>query len=139
MGPQLRGHRTGDNPARWAGNLKELLPPPSKIAKEKHHPALSLDDAPRWFAALQDREGFGARALEFAALTATRSQEVRGATWEEINFEKRLWIIPGERMKMGKEHRIPLPARAVALLERCHGSKITPWCFRQHGAANCQT
>jgi integrase len=125
----VAGHRTGDNPARWAGNLKELLPPPSKITKEKHHPALSLDDAPRWFAALQDREGLGARALEFAALTATRSQEVRGATWEEINFEKRLWIIPGKRMKMGKEHRIPLPARAVALLESLPRLKDNPLVF----------
>ena len=73
----VAGHRTGDNPARWAGNLKELLPAPSKVAKEGNHPALSIDDAPRWFAALRTREGFGARALEFLALTATRSQEVR--------------------------------------------------------------
>jgi integrase len=113
----VAGHRTGDNPARWAGNLKELLPPPSKIAKEKHHPALALNDATRWFAALQDRDGIGARALEFAALTATRSQEVRGATWDEIDLEKALWIIPGERMKMGKEHRIPLPDHAIVLLK----------------------
>jgi len=113
----VAGHRTGDNPARWAGNLKELLPPPSKIATEENHPALALDDAPRWFAALQTREGFGARALEFLALTATRSQEVRGALWDEIDMDKALWIVPGARMKMGKEHRIPLSARAVALLK----------------------
>jgi len=113
----VSGHRKGDNPARWAGNLKELLPAPSKIAKDGNHPALALDDAPRWFSALQAREGFGARALEFAALTATRSQEVRGATWDEIDLDKALWVIPGARMKMGKEHRIPLPARAVAMLE----------------------
>lgn len=113
----VAGHRTGDNPARWAGNLKELLPAPSKVAKESNHPALALEDAPRWYAALQAREGFGARALEFAALTATRSQEVRGATWDEIDLEKALWIIPGARMKMGKEHRIPLPPCAVKLLE----------------------
>ncbi len=113
----VAGHRTGDNPARWAGNLKELLPAPSKVAKESNHPALALEDAPRWYAALQAREGFGARALEFAALTATRSQEVRGATWDEIDLEKALWIIPGARMKMGKEHRTPLPPCAVKLLE----------------------
>lgn len=113
----VAGHRTGDNPARWAGNLKELLPAPSKVAKESNHPALALEDAPRWYAALQDREGLGARALEFAALTATRSQEVRGATWDEIDLEKALWIIPGARMKMGKEHRIPLSVRAVKMLE----------------------
>jgi integrase len=112
----VNGHRSGDNPARWAGNLKELLPAPSKVATEGNHPALSLDDAPRWFAALQGRDGFGARALEFLALTATRSQEIRGARWDEIDLEKALWVIPGARMKMGKEHRVPLSARAVVLL-----------------------
>jgi integrase len=113
----VAGHRTGDNPARWAGNLKELLPPPSKVANEGNHPALTLDDAPRWFAALQGREGFGARALELAALTATRSQEVRGALWDEIDLEGGLWIIPAARMKMDREHRVPLSARAVELLK----------------------
>ncbi len=113
----VAGHRTGDNPARWAGNLKELLPPPSKVANEGNHPALALEDAPRWFAALQAREGFGARALEFATLTATRSQEVRGATWDEIDFDKALWTIPGVRMKMDREHRVPLSARAVKMLK----------------------
>ncbi len=113
----VAGHRTGDNPARWAGNLKELLPPPSKVAKDENHPALTLEDAPRWYAALQGREGFGARALEFAALTATRSQEVRGALWDELDLERALWIIPAARMKMEKEHRVPLSARAVELLK----------------------
>jgi integrase len=113
----VAGHRSGDNPARWAGNLKELLPPPSKVATEGNHPALALDDAPRWYAALKTREGFGARALEFAALTATRSQEVRGARWDEVDMGKALWIIPGARMKMGKEHRVPLSARAVDMLK----------------------
>ena len=113
----VAGHRTGDNPARWAGNLKELLPPPSKVANEGNHPALMLEDAPRWFADLQGREGFGARALEFAALTASRSQEVRGALWDEIDLDKALWVIPGARMKMDKEHRVPLSARAVEMLK----------------------
>ena len=112
----VAGHRTGDNPARWAGNLDELLPSPSMIATQGNQPALSLDDAPRWFAALQTREGFGARALEFAALTAARSQEVRGALWDEINLDNGLWIIPGSRMKMDREHRVPLPPCALDLL-----------------------
>jgi len=112
----VAGHRTGDNPARWGSNLKELLPPPSKVAEEEHHPALSLDDAPRWFAALQTREGFGARALEFVALTALRSKEVRGATWNEIDMDKALWVIPAARMKMSREHRVPLSDHALALL-----------------------
>lgn len=113
----VAGHRTGDNPARWAGNLKELLPPPSKVATEGNHPALTIDDAPRWFAALKTREGFGARALELLALTASRSQEVRGALWEEIDLDAALWIVPAARMKMEREHRIPLSAEAVAMLK----------------------
>lgn len=112
----VAGHREGDNPARWAGNLKELLPPPSKIAKESNHPALAIDDAPRWFAELKTRDGFGARALEFLVLTAARSSEVRGARWEEIDLESGLWIVPAKRMKMDCEHRVPLSAEAVALL-----------------------
>lgn len=113
----VSGHRTGDNPARWAGNLKELLPAPAKVAKGDHHPALNLDDAPAWFAALQAREGFGARALEFAALTAARSGEVRGAVWAEIDLDRALWTIPADRMKMSREHRVPLSLTAVALLK----------------------
>jgi integrase len=113
----VAGHRTGDNPARWAGNLKELLPAPSKVAKEGNQPALSLEDASRWFAALRKRDGMGARALEFLAMTAARSQEVRGAEWSEIDLEAGLWIIPAVRMKMKREHRVPLNADALALLK----------------------
>lgn len=113
----VAGHRTGDNPARWAGNLKELLPAPSKVAKEEHHPAVQIEDAPRWFAALWARDGFGSRALEFVALTALRSQEVRGALWDEIDLDNALWIIPATRMKMDREHRVPLSVEAVAMLE----------------------
>lgn len=111
------GHRTGDNPARWSGNLKELLPAPSKVAKAGNQPALQIDDASRWFAALSKRKGMSNRALEFAALTAVRSQEVRGARWSEIDTDASLWIIPAERMKMDREHRVPLSKDALALLE----------------------
>ena len=113
----VAGHRTGDNPARWAGNLKELLPAASKVAKEGNHPALGIDDAPRWYAALQGRDGTGARALQLLVLTATRSQEVRGAAWDEFDLDKGLWVIPAQRMKMDREHRIPLTTEAVALLK----------------------
>jgi integrase len=112
----VAGHRSGDNPARWAGNLKELLPAPSKVAKEGNQPALTIDDAPRWFAALKGRDGMGARALEFLSLTASRSQEVRGAAWDEIDVKAGIWTIPAARMKMDREHRVPLSDDAVALL-----------------------
>lgn len=113
----VSGYRTGDNPARWDGNLKELLPARAKVAKQTNHPAVQLGDAARWFAALQSREGLGSRALEFLALTAARSQEVRGATWNEIDIDAAMWIIPASRMKMKKEHRVPLTQEAVALLK----------------------
>ncbi|MEI4196444.1 tyrosine-type recombinase/integrase [Roseovarius sp. E0-M6] len=111
------GHRTGDNPARWRGNLDAVLPKPGKVAKVRHNPALSLADAADWFTDLRKRDGMATRALEFVALTAARSGEVRGATWDEIDTEAGLWIIPADRMKAGKEHRVPLTAEAVALLE----------------------
>ncbi len=112
----VSGHRTGDNPARWAGNLKMLLPAVPKTARVVNHAALGIDDAPRWFALLAQREGLGARALQFLTLTAARSGEVRGATWAEIDLERGVWIIPPHRMKMKKEHRVPLPQAAVAIL-----------------------
>lgn len=110
------GHRTGDNPARWRGNLDAMLPKPGKVAKEGNHPAVTLADAARWFAAIRAAEGMGARAVEFLALTAARSGEVRGAAWDEIDLEAGLWIVPAARMKMEREHRVPLSPEAVALL-----------------------
>ncbi|MFK7877983.1 MAG: tyrosine-type recombinase/integrase [Paracoccaceae bacterium] len=125
----VAGHRTGDNPARWAGNLKELLPAPSKVANEEHHPAVQIEDAPRWFAELRTREGFGARALEFVALTALRSKEVRGALWDEIDLDKALWIIPAARMKMDREHRVPLSGEALTLLQALPRMEGNPLVF----------
>lgn len=113
----VAGHRTGDNPARWAGNLKEMLPAAAKVKDGDNQPAVQLDDASRWFAELRKRDGIGCRALEFLTLTASRSGEVRGATWDEINLEKALWIVPAARMKMNREHRIPLCRDVVALLK----------------------
>lgn len=125
----VAGHRTGDNPARWAGNLKELLPAPAKVAVSDNQPAVQIDDAVRWFKALRTRDGLGSRALEFAALTACRSQEVRGATWDEIEFDKALWIVPAARMKMGREHRVPLTADAMALLKALPRVADCPFVF----------
>ena len=95
----VAGHRTGDNPARWRGNLDAILPKPSRISKTEHHPALALDDATEWFADLRKRTGTATRALEFMALTVARSGEIRGALWSEIDLEARIWVIPAERMK----------------------------------------
>jgi integrase len=123
----VNGHRTGDNPARWGGNIAAILPPRGAVAKVANHGALSLRDAPSWWAALATRDGIAARALAFAALTAARSGEVRGATWAELDLDAGLWTIPGARMKAGRDHRVPLCAEAVALLRalpRLDGSEL---------------
>lgn len=125
----VAGHRTGDNPAAWRGNLKELLPAPTKIAKETNQPALQLEDAARWFKALRLRQGIGSRALEFAALTACRSQEVRGATWEEIDLAAGVWMVSAARMKMNREHRVPLSPDTVTLLKALPRLKDNPLVF----------
>ena len=113
----VAGHRSGDNPARWRGNLDAILPKPGRVTKVKNYPALALDDAADWFADLRQRGGTATRALEFVALTAARSGEVRGATWAEFDFEAGLWIVPAERMKMEREHRVPLTPGAVELVK----------------------
>ena len=113
----VAGHRKGDNPARWKGNLDAILPKPGKVSKITHHPALQLKDAKAWFADVRGRSGFASRALEFMALTAARSGEVRGALWSELDLKAKLWIIPADRMKAGNEHRVPLTDAAVMLLK----------------------
>lgn len=109
--------RTGDNPAAWE-LLEQRLP--AQAHKTKPRPALPVADAPAWFAELRKREGMGSRALEFLALTAARSGEVRGATWDELHDldgDSPMWIIPPVRMKMDREHRVPLSPAAVELLD----------------------
>jgi integrase len=113
----VSGYRSGENPARWKGNLDAVLPKPGKVTKVRNHRALPIDELGAFMRALRKREGMAARALEFVILTATRSGEVRGATWDEINLEGKVWTIPAERMKAGKEHRVPLTDDAVKLLE----------------------
>lgn len=125
----VSGHRTGDNPARWGGNLAELLAKPSKVADKGNHPALALSDLARWWEALAQRDGMAARALQFIAMTAARSGEVRGMTWDEVDMDAALWIIPASRMKAGKEHRVPLTKEAVALLEALPRIEGSPYVF----------
>lgn len=113
-----KGARTGDNPARWRGHLDNLLPKPSKVKKVEHHAALDWREAPAFMAELAQREGTAARALAFAILTAARSGEVRGMRWHELDLEASVWTVPADRIKAGKEHRVPLTAAALALLGR---------------------
>ena len=112
-----RGYRLGDNPARWRGHLENLLPPRSKVQKVKHHPALPWEEIGTFIATLHEREGLAPLALEFTILTAARTGEVIGTRGKEIDLGKKEWLIPAERIKGGKEHRVPLTARAVAIIE----------------------
>lgn len=124
---KVRGFREGENPARWRGHLDKLLPAPAKIARVVHHKALPIDAMPGFMAALRQRKGIAPRALEFLVLTAARSGEVRGATWQEIDMDAAVWTVPAERMKAGKEHRVPLSPQALALLAglpRVHGIEL---------------
>lgn len=113
---KVRKYRFGENPARWKGHLDMLLPAPSKVQKVEHHRALPIDATAAFMTSLRQREGTAARALEFAVLCAARSGEVRGALWSEIEMETAVWTIPAERMKAGKEHRVPLSKSAIRIL-----------------------
>lgn len=114
----VRGYREGENPARWKGRLDKLLPAPGKIQKTVHRKALPIDAVPQFICDLRTKEGIAARALEFVVLTAARSGEVRGATWSEVDLDAGVWIVPGERMKAQREHRVPLSKQAVELLRK---------------------
>ena len=110
-------YREGPNPARWRGHLDNLLPAPDKVSRVKHHKAVAIDAVAGFLSAIRSQTGMGAKALEFAILTAARSGEVRGATWAEIDIGAKEWTVPAERMKAGKEHRVPLSEPAVKLLK----------------------
>lgn len=113
----VRGHRKGENPARWKGHMEHLLAAPSKIAKTVNHPALPIDLMATFMQDLHQRKGMSIKALEFAILTAARSGEVRGMLWSEVDFDAGVWSIPAERMKMEKDHRVPLSDAAIKLLK----------------------
>jgi integrase len=112
-----RGFRKGENPARWRGHLSKLLPAASKVHKIKHHAALPYAELPAFLALLRAQEGIAARALEFTILTAARTSETIGGTPAEIGTREKLWTLPSHRMKAGKEHRVPLPEAAVAIVD----------------------
>ncbi|MBA4142317.1 MAG: integrase arm-type DNA-binding domain-containing protein [Nitrosospira sp.] len=114
----VRGYREGDNPARWKGQLDHLLPNISRVKRITHHAALGYAEMAELMLTLRQQAGIAARALEYAILTACRSGEVRLAAWEEIDLHSRVWIIPGERMKAAKEHRVPLSDAAIAVLNQ---------------------
>jgi integrase len=112
----VRGYRQGENPARWRGHLDKLLPSRSKVRKTQHHSALPYVELSAFLTSLRGQEGIAARALEFTILTASRTSEVIGARRSEFNMGEKLWTVPAQRMKAGKEHRVPLQDRALELI-----------------------
>ena len=112
----VHGWREGPNPARWRGHLDHLFPRRSRVRAVKHHAALPWREVPGFLARLRAGEGVAARALEFAVLTGARTGEVLGARWSEVDLEWAVWTVPAERMKAGREHRVPLAPAAVELL-----------------------
>jgi integrase len=115
---KVRGYRSGENPARWRGNLVHLLPARSKVRKVKHHAALPYTEMGGFMRDLREMEGTGAAALEFLILTVGRTGEVIGARWPELNLKSGVWVVPAERMKSGREHRVPLSPATIALVKR---------------------
>ena len=126
---KVRGYRDGENPARWRGHLDHLLPARGKIRRVQHHAALAYAEIPAFVTALRGRNAIAARALEFAILTAARTGEVLGAKWSEIDLDARVWVIPAERMKAGREHRVPLADRALEIIKNMMASKQNDYIF----------
>lgn len=120
---------SGDNPASLKGGLGQLLPKASKIAKVKHQPALPYQQVHAFVQALRQKKGVSPKAFEFLILTAARSGEVLGAKWDEIDLAAKVWTIPAERMKAGREHRIPLSARAVTIIKEMLAGKQGDYVF----------
>lgn len=117
-----------ENPARWRGHLKNALPSPKKLVRG-HHPAMPYDEVPAFMAKLRTMPSVSARALEFLILCASRSGEVRGAVVGEFDFKANIWTIPKERMKPGREHRVPLSGRAAAIAKALIEEATTPFLF----------
>jgi integrase len=118
---KARGFRDGENPARWRGHLENLLPATKRVAKVKHFAALPYAEIAPFMTNLRARDGAAARCLELIALSATRLGEALNAEWGEIDVAAKIWTVPANRMKSGREHRVPLSPAAVAVLEQMAG------------------
>jgi integrase len=125
---KAKGFRQGENPARWRGHLDHLLPKPLKLARG-HHTAMPYEKVSAFIANLRKREAIAALALELCILTAARSGEILGMRWPEIDLDKKVWTVPAERMKAGREHRVPLSLRAVAILRQLEKAKTSAFVF----------
>ena len=121
--------RSGENPALWRGNLDKLLPKPSKVRKTVHHPALAYKDVPAFMARLRAKKSVTTLALEATILTVLRTKEAIGAKFDEFDLAAKVWTVPAERMKMKKEHRVPLCNRAVAIVKELAATRLNEFVF----------
>ncbi len=126
---RVHGYRNGENPARWKGHLNHLLPARSKVRRVKHHAAMPYDEVGPFMETLRQRSDGAALALQFVVLTAARTGEALGATWDEIDFAEKAWTVPAERMKAGNEHRVPLSPAAIAILKRLQETRTNDFVF----------
>jgi integrase len=124
-----RGYREGDNPARWRGHLDNLLPKRSAVKSVEHYSALPIAEMGTFMSDLREQDGIAARALEFMILCASRTGEVIGAQWNEINLDDGIWIIPAVRMKAKREHRVPLAPRAIEILKEMRAHDLPTYVF----------
>lgn len=123
-------YRSGDNPARWNGNLNKVFPSPLKVMGQRHFPALPYADLPSFYAEVCKQEGAAPLCLRLTILTCSRTAETTGMTWEEIDLEDRSWTISGDRMKAGKEHSVPLSDEAVSILLELRKLRNTGYVFQ---------
>ena len=126
---KARGLWTGENPARWRGHLDQLLPARGKVRKVKHHASLPYSEISTYLDALRHQKGVAAKALEFLILTASRTGEVIGARWDEVDLPVKIWTIPAARMKAGREHRVPLSEAAVSVLNEMQAVRQNEYIF----------
>lgn len=134
----VRGYRAGDNPARWRGHLSKLLPAPGKVRAVRHHAAMPYSELPKFMADLRDRDELAARALELTVLTSLRTSEVIEAEWDEFDLAAKVWTVSARRMKMKREHRVPLSKRAIEILSTLpHKSELVfPGLRKGHPLSN---
>jgi len=125
----VRNYRKGENPARWRGHLDKTLPKRTKVQKVVHFAAMSYSDLPQFFKQLRGIDTITAKALAFTILTATRSNESRYASPDEINLDTKEWIIPDERMKADREHRVPLSEEALKIIQELDGISTNQFIF----------
>jgi integrase len=131
---KAQGHigRHEANPARWRGHLDKLFPRRAKLTRG-HHAAMPYADVPSFVAGLRERRATAARALEYCILTATRSGETLKARWDEIDFAAKIWTVPAERTKSGREHRVPLSDRTITILQEMEAMRMSEFVFPGQG------